>query len=610
MATQHNIGVFEPSKESWVSYIERLEQFFIATDVATNEKKRAILLSGCGPHAYRLIQSLVLPAKPGSKSFDELVKLMKEHQMPPPNPVLERFKFHTRSRQQGESMADLRRLSEHCDFGDGLDDLLRDRLICGCNEDRLQKNLLAKTPPPNFKVAIAMAQAMESADKDTKDLQSTRIPAEIHAIPRSSPPPRGQPRDCTCYRCGGKHNADDCRFKEAICHFCKKKGHIARVCRSKAKQQKGGRTTVYRKPPGKTNVIHIDEKEVGTEYTVNQLQDKQKSPYTVELSVNGAPLKMEVDTGAAVSLISEATYKRLWKNPPKLKPTTTRLRTYSGQQLVVLGTLVVNVKYETQQVARSLIVVKGSGPSLLGRDWLTMIRLDWKSLSVHQTSTERPLKDILKRHESLFRPELGLARNIDAKLYVEPDANPRFCNARPVPYALREKVENELNRLQADGIIEPVQFAEWAAPIVPVLKPDGTARICGDYKLTVNKAAKLDAYPIPRIEDLFARLAGGKKFTNLDIAHAYQQIPLDEDSRSSVTINTHKGLFRYNCLPFGAHSAPAIFQRAMEGLLRDIPSTVVYLDDILITGKTEEEHLQNIDEVMTRLEDEGLTLKK
>ena len=248
MATQHTIGVFEPSKGSWVSYIERLEQFFIATDVATNEKKRAILLSGCGPHAYRLIQRLVLPAKPCNKRFDELVKPMKEHQMPPPNPVLERFKFHTRSRQQGKSMADfvtsLRRLSEHCEFGDGLDDLHRDRLICGCNEDRLQKNLLAKTPPPNFKVAIAMAQAMESADKDTKDLQSTRLPAEVHAIPRNSPPPRGQPRDW--YRCGGKHTTDDCRFKEAVCHFCKKKGHTARVCRSKAKQQKGGKTTTYR----------------------------------------------------------------------------------------------------------------------------------------------------------------------------------------------------------------------------------------------------------------------------------------------------------------------------------------------------------------------------
>ena len=320
-----------------------------------------------------------------------------------------------------------------------------------------------------YQISIAMAQAMESADKDTKDLQSTRIPAEVHTILRNSSPPRGQTRDC--YHCGGKHTTDDCRFKEAVRHFCKKKGHIARVCRSKAKQQKGGKKTTYRRPPGKTNLIHIDEKKI-SEYTVNHLDGKQKSPYTVELSVHEAPLKMEVDRGAAVSLISEATYKRLWKNPPKLKPTTTRLRTYSGQQLVVLGTLVVNVEYETQQVARSLIVVKGSGPSLLGRDWLAEIRLDWKSLSVHQSSTERPLKDILKRHESLFRPELGLARNIDAKLYLEPDAIPRLCNARPVPYALREKVENELNRWQADGIIEPVQFAEWAAPIiVPVLNP-------------------------------------------------------------------------------------------------------------------------------------------
>ena len=171
-------------------------------------------------------------------------------------------------------------------------------------------------------------------------------------------------------------------------------------------------------------------------------------------------------------------------------------------------------------------------------------------------------------------------------------------------------VENELNRLESEGIIEPVQFSDWAAPFIPVLKPDGSVRICGDYKLTVNKAAKLDPYPLPRIEDLFARLAGGKKFTKLDIAHAYQQIPLDKESKESVTINTHKGLFRYNRLPFGVHSAPAIFQSVMEGLLRDIPPTVVYIDDILITGTTEEEHLQNIHKVLTRLGEEGVTLKK
>ncbi len=87
----------------------------------------------------------------------------------------------------------------------------------------------------------------------------------------------------------------------------------------------------------------------------------------------------------------------------------------------------------------------------------------------------------------------------------------------PYYYALCKKVEDELNRLQDLKIIEPVQFSDWAAPIIPVLKNDGTVRICGDYKITINKAAKLDKYPIPRIEDLFAKLAGGKSFTKLDL---------------------------------------------------------------------------------------------
>lgn len=104
-------------------------------------------------------------------------------------------------------------------------------------------------------------------------------------------------------------------------------------------------------------------------------------------------------------------------------------------------------------------------------------------------------------------------------------------------------------------------------------------RICGDYKLTVNKVVKLDGCPPPRSEDLFARLAGGKIFTNLDIVHTYQQIRLDVESRNRVSNSTHKGLLKYNRLPFGLHSAPEIFHNTIEGLLRDIPSTVIYPDN-------------------------------
>ncbi len=96
-------------------------------------------------------------------------------------------------------------------------------------------------------------------------------------------------------------------------------------------------------------------------------------------------------------------------------------------------------------------------------------------------------------------------------------------------------------------------------------------RICGDYKCTVNQVSKLDNYPIPKTEDLLATLGGGKKFTKLDMSQAYQQLKLDEDSKKYTTINTHKGLFQSNRLPFGVSSSPGIFQRAIENLLQGIP---------------------------------------
>lgn len=112
------------------------------------------------------------------------------------------------------------------------------------------------------------------------------------------------------------------------------------------------------------------------------------------------------------------------------------------------------------------------------------------------------------------------------------------------------------------------------------------------------------------MEDLFAALSGGKQFSKLDMSHAYQQILLDEESKKYVTVNTHQGLFTYNRLPFGVALAPAIFQRTMENLLKEIPLLAVYLDNILVSGVGEADHLRNLDEVLCRLEEAGLRLKR
>ena len=159
------------------------------------------------------------------------------------------------------------------------------------------------------------------------------------------------------------------------------------------------------------------------------------------------------------------------------------------------------------------------------------------------------------------------------------------------------------------GVITQVQFADWAAPIVPVIKKDGSVCICGDYKVTINQATNVDSYPLPKIDDLLASLGPEKIFSKLDLAHAYQQVLLDEESRRYVVVNTHKGLYQYNRLPFGVSSSPSIFQRTMEGVLQGIPHVCVYLDDILIAGQSKQEHLKTLDVVLQRMKDAGLRLK-
>lgn len=142
--------------------------------------------------------------------------------------------------------------------------------------------------------------------------------------------------------------------------------------------------------------------------------------------------------------------------------------------------------------------------------------------------------------------------------------------------------------------------SEWATPIVPIIKKDGSVRMCGDFKETVNSMLHVDQYPLPHLDDIFAALAGGKHFSKIDLKQAYLPLPVEESSKQYLTINTHKGLYRYNRLVFGIASAPAIWQRTTDQILQGIPGTQCILGDMIITGHTDKEHLANLEEVLKR----------
>ena len=179
---------------------------------------------------------------------------------------------------------------------------------------------------------------------------------------------------------------------------------------------------------------------------------------------------------------------------------------------------------------------------------------------------------------------------------------------RPIGASLRFRFRNRL-LLEAAGIIKKVPHSKWAAPIVPVPKGDGKIRLCGDYKVTVNQSLEIDQYPLPKPEDLFASLSGGEKCSKIDITKAYLQMPLEEEPREYVTVNTHMGLFRYTHLPFRIASAPAIFQRTMDIILQGLSHVQCYINNILVTGADDKEHLHNLEEVLARLMKHGFQVK-
>ena len=138
----------------------------------------------------------------------------------------------------------------------------------------------------------------------------------------------------------------------------------------------------------------------------------------------------------------------------------------------------------------------------------------------------------------MFSKELGTLKDFKAKLLIDSHTDLIFCKARPVPYRICPQVDSQIDKLLSQNILEPVPFSDWAAPIVPIMKPDKSLCICGDFKQTINKVSKLECHSIPRINDLFATLSGGTSFSKLDISQAYQQLVLDVESKQYTIINT------------------------------------------------------------------------
>ncbi|XP_055910621.1 uncharacterized protein LOC129944986 [Eupeodes corollae] len=535
-----------------------------------------------GAPTYDVLCDKLLPNLPEDSQYSEITNILKDHFDPKPNEILENYRFHLRKQKESESCADflvfLKRLSANCIFGSYLNTALRNQFVFGLINQKIKSRLLEKSDL-TLEIAVNTANAFEIAERGGIELHQhmsrssvNEIQETVNAfgdkrkdtkkIERTAGTGNKQPFTRKCYRCGStSHLANHCTYKEAVCEFCKTKGHLRKVCLKEKRQV----NLVAEEDDISSDNVLVDELFQIYEGGVNNIKNNKLS----------APVTM-VSLGDAERHFGDL----------DIHDNDTLLYSYCKTQLDCVGYIMVNVATATNNHKVKMYLVRAERKPLLGREWLRTIKLNWDRIIADQLHkpgmdvkaiqadkfNDMKLKDIVSKYTNLFLPFTGKIVGHQARLHIKENALPKFFKARRVPFPLTEAVEKEIKKQVDEGLLEKV---------------DTTLRV--------------DEHPLPTVEEMFSTMAGGQKFSKIDLSKAYLQLEIHPDDRHYLTINTPLGLFQPTRMMYGVTCAPAKWQRFIEMVLHGIKGVSVFLDDIRITADTDELHLERINEVLERL---------
>ena len=376
-------------------------------------------------------------------------------------------------------MAELRGLAKTCNFGDYLDTAIRDQFVCGLQDTKCQKELLCIA---DLTVAVALRKAL-AAEVVTHEAKAMQEPfqgtaEELHKLSI----------EFKCYHCGKQgHSATECKHKNTKCHLCLKVGHLARVCQSAARKSKfqkdaGTKTSKPTQKRGGIKLVQVEDSSSGSSsedhlHSIFQL-GKTSTKYMVTVGINGILVDMEIDSGAERSTVPKSLFEENLGKVCQLSPSTVHLHQYDHSPLTIVGECCADIEFNGHKMKATFVVVDITHKHpLFGRDWLQQLGIDLVTLvnrsaaQLHHIDHQVSESDrFLNEYADLFRKDLGLLRDIEATITVEQSAVPRFHKHWPIPFALREKVEEALQSQIAQGELVPVDRSEWAAPIVVVHK--------------------------------------------------------------------------------------------------------------------------------------------
>lgn len=405
-------------------------------------------------------------------------------------------------------------------------------------------------------------------------------PAYIAADAKSDPPKTSK-NVITCYRCGAA-------------------GHMQYDCPEKRPQKKN-----YKAPTREVKCISVEG------VAVESGGSKKRS---LSVKVGGRSVACQLDTVSDITLLSKGSWVKL--GSPKLEPVPHKIVCANGSALDVLGRTKVSFELKGVEYV-DYAYVSNRENNLLGMSWVShspemrdaLDVLVTEVVEVNQEEASRVELALKQAYPEVFTEGLGLCCKEDAKFRVNETAVPVFKRARPVPYGSLQAVEQELNRLLDLEVLEPITHSDWAAPIVVIRKKDtGKVRVCADFKCSgLNNSLIEEIHPLPTSDDLFGTLQGCI-FSKIDLKDAYLQIALDSESQKLAVINTHKGLFKYRRMTFGLKPAPAKFQKIIDKMIAGLPGVAAYLDDVIVSANSLEEHEKVLHELLKRIKDYGFRI--
>ncbi|XP_058817025.1 uncharacterized protein K02A2.6-like [Topomyia yanbarensis] len=385
--------------------------------------------------------------------------------------------------------------------------------------------------------------------------------------PQLSSSATGRKPSYPCWLCGALHFVRDSSYDNHKCSDCGQVGHREGYCDS-AKSRKPGSRRKKRDVSAKVVVVDVCSVEQRRRF--------------VSVGLSGTDIRLQLDTASDITVIIRESWQKL--GSPALLPATVKAKTASGNILSLDGEFECDVTIG-ESTRRDLIRVTEKQLHLLGSDLVESFNL-WSvpmdTFCCHVSGSPAATAALQSIFPNVFTDQLGLCSKTKVKLELKKSVRPVFCPERPVAYAMYDAVDQELDRLENLNIITNIR--------------SGLLR-------------SLSSYPLPLPDDIFAKLTNCKVFSQIDLSDAFLQVEVNEQYRKLLTINTHRGLYSYNRLPPGVKIAPGAFQQLIDTMLAGLQCTCGYLDDVIVGGKTEEDHDRNLRAVLKRIQDFGFTIR-